>query len=233
MTSKLSALECDLADVGFSDALQTIESTALSGHMVVGASTVAFSSGVAVDASSPTGNGINVLYELFQREEGRLTFHKGDVEGSPLGDAFVIQIEGCRLADEWSRHNNRLLRVEGPTELPDELAAALSKGLSVGNAVRTAGVMWSEVCDQVLAALESGALRVTGVSEAPIAGLPELAPDLDFDELVAIGRTALKKRRFDEALAAFNRALVLEPDHPIVSQNLRRTLAVRDRWMNS
>lgn len=224
MRHDAAVLACRIEAVSVVCFLQTIEAASLTGTLTGEGLEIRFVAGAPVADPDASEACLSDLFELFVRDRGDLSFEAREVSGTPLGDTFALYMEGCRLADEWSRLRHTHLERVRPGAVRPQLAAHLDGSVDLTLALALSKLRWSDVADEVTEALASGAL-VSSPGRSSAAPTPDTA--VDFDELVSAGRRALKERAFDEAIGAFRRALELRPESSLVAQNLRRTIAVR------
>ena len=215
-------LTCRLDHVSLFAVLTAIESAALTGVLRVEDTTIEFESGQPV-TSRDRGAEYKHLLGLFLIESGDATFVREEVSGEPLADPLAIQMHGCRLADEWQRLRHAVFSVVDSSGLHPPLVERLTGRVTLQRALARAGCTFVDVVDEVTSALEDGRLAV-------VEHRVEEMPERTFDEWIARGRAALKRRDFDIAIEAFEEALALEPTSKVAAQNLRRTIDVRTQW---
>ncbi|MBX2804065.1 MAG: DUF4388 domain-containing protein [Myxococcales bacterium] len=224
-------LTCRVEAVSVVCLLQTVEAAALTGTLFHDEVEIDFVRGAPCAARGKGSQGLAVLLDLFVLDRGEVRFQQREVSGEAMGDNFAIQMEGCRLADEWSRLRRSVFAVATAGQVPAALEQQLDGVRDLEQALVASGLWWSEVADEVIEAAQSGGLSLEPVVTEPAdpePGDPEGA--VSFDDLLSTGRRALKERDFPEAIRAFEQALTLRPDSAVVAQNLRRTIAVRNRW---
>lgn len=230
MKHDTAVLSCQIEAVSVVCFLQTIEAASLTGTLTGEGLEIHFRDGSPVAPPDTADDALVDLLDLFMRDRGTLSFEAGEVSGSPIGDNFALYMEGCRLADEWSRLRHAHVKVAQPGAVRPSLEAHLDGSVDLATALALSRLRWPDVSGELGAALESGALTRSLQPTPPAAAAPDPGDAGDFDALVTAGRKALKARSFEEAIGAFRRALELRPNNALVAQNLRRTIIVRDRW---
>lgn len=229
--------------VGLASILQLVEAEGLDGWLVLEpGGRLGFSSGAVCAAECGDLTGRDAVRGLFLTEGGRFAFHDTEPpHGAPLGSLIALIMDGLRLSDEWNRLAPLCLRPAPGAELNgplQDLAGALDGARTLFEALERAQVAVPLVVDGLLEALERGHLDEAAPADPDrVAELrskrepepePEPEPDplegLDAFELLDLGRSRIKARDFDGAVAAFERAHDLRPEDRIVRQNLKHAM---------
>lgn len=238
-----------LKAVGLPSLLQLAESEGLSGRLSLhGAGEVELREGLPVAARCEGLQARAALLELFLVDADRFSLlaTASPPAGAPLGEVIELVMEGCRLADEWSRLaacpvvRGPAAPVAGPV---GRLLAALEPGQPLDIGRRAAGLARAACVDPLLDLVEQGALRLAPPVELPAPAPAELPPPapaavpaepagpapVDYYTALEQGRDHLRTRDHDAAEAAFQAALAARPDDRVARQNLARARQLRQQ----
>ncbi len=213
--------------VGLASLLQLAEGEALTGRVVLPRGEVGCHLGNVVRARFGALAGVAAVQEHFLHPGGSFSVETGDEPAAPpLGPTSALVLDGYRLLDDWRRVEAlRLRRVDGAALPPalGALAPRLDGRRPVSDVVAAAGAWRCRVIDPLLEALEAGTLVEVAPDEV------EDDPPTDpggFDTAMEAGRRLVREGRYDDARAAFGRALAARPDDRVALQNLRRLAAL-------
>lgn len=246
-------LSGSLRAVGLPSLLQLAETEGLSGRLALhGAGEVQLRDGLPVAARCEGLEARAALMELFLVDVDRFSLHAVEVlpDGAPLGEVLELVMEGCRLADEWSRLAPCPITTAPADPVPGAagaLLAALDAGQPLERGRRAAGLARAACVDPILDLVEQGRLRLgaplplpadpPAPSPAPAPGLPQpqsppvapAAAPLDYFTALERGRAQLRDRDHDGAEASFQAALAARPDDRVARQNLARARQLRQQ----
>lgn len=210
------------ASIGLVSLLQLTEAEGCTGFLRIGDAEIRLHRGGVVGASFNGVEGVDALLELMLHAGASFVLNDDPVPaGQPVGELGPLLLDGCRLLDDWSRVDRKVVRPL--RRLPDSLkiiAPWLDGTCDVATATSRAQALRVRVVEPLIAALEEGLLEE--LAEA----LPPPLPD-DFDTLVELGRTRVREGQLGAAREAFERAVALRPSDRVATQNLRRIVALQ------